>query len=193
MKTTFATLSIIIGFTLNLWSQDFNDLDKSPLDVAYYPAKSTFRFFEKTPEKTKSLEPIIKVYYSRPQKKGREIFGELVPFDKLWRTGANESTEITFYKNVKIGNTIIKPGSYALAVLPTANEWTLIINTVTDNWGVYVYDGKSNIAETKSTPYTSKEIIEAFSMMLYEKSTGVAHLKMGWDNTIVEFPIEILN
>ncbi len=193
MKTFITTLSIILGVTFNISAQDFNDLDKSPLDVAYYPTKAAFRFFEKTPEKTKALEPVMKVYYSRPQKKGRKVFGELVPLDELWRTGANEAAEITFYKDVKIGGTTVKAGSYALAAFPTAKEWTLIINSVKDNWGVYVYDGNSNVAEVKSTPYKSKDTIEAFSIVMYEKSTGLVHLKMGWDDTIVEFPIEILD
>ncbi len=192
MKQLIICTSICLGLFFSAHAQEFGKLDKSPLDVVYYPTKAAFRFFEKTPEKTKALEPAIKIYYSRPQKKERKIFGELVPYNELWRTGANEAAEIKFYKNVTIGGTIVKAGNYSFATLPTAEKWTLIINAVKDNWGVYVYDDKKDIAKVEGTPHKAKEAIEAFSISLYEKTTGIVHLKMGWDDTIVEFPIEIL-
>jgi len=185
----------IISFSLfgTTIAQEFSKIDKSPLDVAYYPEKATKRYFEKSEEKKAALSPIIKIYYSRPSKKDREIFGKLVPFGKLWRTGANETTEITFYKDVKIGEKLVRKGNYTLASIPNKDSWKLVISNTIDSWGVYVYDRSSTVAEVSSTSIKTNNTIENFSITFYEKTTNTVHLKMGWDDTIVEFPIEIIN
>ncbi|WP_010522158.1 DUF2911 domain-containing protein [Aquimarina agarivorans] len=185
------TLLIFTFFTVctSLFAQDFEKVDPSPLDVTYYPAKAAKRFFESSPDKIAALNPKIKVLYSRPQKKGREIFGNLVPFDKLWRAGANEIPELILNVPVEIGGKIIETGTYSFAILPTKDNWTLYINSATDMWGVYTYDKSKNIAEAKAATVTSKSDIEAFSIALYKKSENTVHLKMGWDKTVAEFPI----
>ncbi len=184
---------LFLGACFSSQAQKFRGIDKSPLDVQYFPGNTTQRFFKKHADKKEQMAPKIKVYYSRPKKKGREIFGDLVPYGKLWRTGANETTEIKFYVPVKIGETKVLPGTYTLATLPNKKEWTLYINKVTDSWGTYVFDQEQTIAEVKAKTTISDETIEAFSMVFYKESASKIFLRMGWDTTIVDFPIEIID
>jgi hypothetical protein len=93
MTAIFAIASLVFT-TNNVAAQSFLDLDKSPADIVSLPKRGA--------------DKVVKVIYSRPQAKGRKVFGELVDYDKVWRTGANEATEITFYKDVKIGKKISK-------------------------------------------------------------------------------------
>lgn len=82
----------------------------------------------------------VKVKYGQPSKKGREIFGALVPFGQVWRTGANEATEITFAKDTKFGGQAIKAGTYSLFTIPTESEWTIILNSELKQWGSFGYE-----------------------------------------------------
>ncbi len=112
----------------------FPSVDTSPLDVLYYPVN-----IAKAKNDDTSM-PIIKVLYSRPAKKGREIFGVLEQFDKVWRLGANESTLIWFDRSVVIGGKKIKAGSYSLFAIPSKDKWSIIVNKQTDRWGAFTYD-----------------------------------------------------
>lgn len=177
--------------SLNTHAQKFEKLDKSPMDRAYYPKKAALRTFEKSLEKKKAAEPKIRVTYSRPSKKGREIFGKLLKFGEPWRIGANESTEIIFMTDVIFGDTPIKAGRYSLIAIPTATAWTLNLNTVLDGWGNYGYDASKDIASITVPVQTSKKEIEHLSITFYEASKNVIHLKIGWDTSFAEFPINL--
>ena len=190
MKKSLILIVALLSTTF-LFAQDFAKLDPSPMDAVYYPEKTVKRFMESNPEKAAALAPKIKVVYSRPQKKGREIFGKLVPYGKLWRTGANEIPELTLYTDAEIGGKTLPAGKYAIAVKPTKDQWTLYVSSFTDAWGVYKYDESKNIAEVTAIPTKSKKEIEVFSMALEEKSPNLVHLAMGWDDTVVEFPITL--
>lgn len=89
----------------------------------------------------------ISVDYGRPAVKGRKIFGELVPYNKVWRAGANEATKITFGQNVNFGGKMVMAGNYSLFVVPQEKEWKVILNSNANQWGAYTYDEKLNIAE----------------------------------------------
>ena len=102
-KTLFLALFILVLSTAS-FSQKFASLDKSPMDMAYFP--DNFAHDRKAGEMA-----VIRVTYSRPQKDGREIFGKLVPYGKVWRTGANEATEIKLYKDIELGGKKVKAGS----------------------------------------------------------------------------------
>ncbi|GAA4108221.1 hypothetical protein GCM10022393_04100 [Aquimarina addita] len=174
MKKSFLLVIIMIASSLTtINAQKFADLQKSPTDIAY--ARSE-----------RSAKPDIKVVYSRPQKKDRKIFGELVPYDKVWRTGADEATEIKFFKDVKLGEKSIPAGTYSLFTIPGEKEWTVIISSVTDVWGAYDYDESNDVARFKVAPSTGKEV-EAFSIA-FEKVDAGYHMKLGWDTTIVAVP-----
>lgn len=176
-----------------LTAQDFADVDKSPLDAAYYPTRAAFRAFAKTDSAAMAMEPKIKVVYSRPYKKGREVWGgDLAPYGEPYRLGANETTEITFFAPVKIGDHLVPAGRYTIGAIPNADNWEVFFSLDVDGWGVYAYKPEHNVA-TITVP-TSKvdEVIENFSIALYEASPGTVHLKMGWDTTVVEVPLELV-
>ena len=111
------TFGMMMAFTSNANAQKFPTLDKSPMDMAAYP--NDYKDANKT----------ARIIYCRPQLKGRSL-DELTPVGKVWRTGANEVPEITFYKDVKFGNTKLKAGSYALLTIPEKDSYTIIINFI---------------------------------------------------------------
>ncbi|MCT4580985.1 MAG: DUF2911 domain-containing protein [Flavobacteriales bacterium] len=169
--------------------QEFKKLDKSPLDMAYFPANATKRLFVKTEEEKKALKPIARVLYSRPQKKDRVIFGNLVSYGETWRVGANESTEITFFVPVKFGDKKLKAGRYMLYAIPNKDTWEIKINAITDQWGIYANDVKKDIASVTVSTQEAKDVIEALSIVMYEKDANTFLIKIGWDKTIVEVPV----
>lgn len=179
----------IIGTSVN--AQKFSKMDKSSMDRSYYPAGAPHRTFEKDANKKKMLTPQIRVTYSRPAKKGRDVFGTLLKFGKAWRVGANESTEILFINDVVFGGKEIKAGRYSVIIIPTEKEWTLKLNTGLDGWGNYGYDPSKDIASVSVPVTKSKEEIENLSIALYEAAAKTIHLKIGWDTSIAEFPITL--
>jgi hypothetical protein len=195
MKTpqliTTIAVTFIMLLSLQLNAQKFDKIDKSIMDRAYYPANAAKRTFAKNDEAKKELEPQIRVTYSRPAKKGREIFGKLLKFGEAWRVGANESTEILFENDVTFGGKSIKAGRYSIIIIPSETEWTLKLNTDLDGWGNYGYDESKDIVSISSPVTKSAKEIEHLSIALYEASKNTIHLKIGWDNSIAEFPISI--
>jgi len=180
---------VLTVISFSTYGQKFAKMDKSVMDAAFFPAKAPVRVFEKNNDKRMALEPKIRVIYSRPLKKGRTIFGKLLKYNEPWRIGANESTEILFLTDVKFGDTDIKAGRYSLIAIPTADNWTIKLNTENDGWGDYSYDSSKDIASVTVPVQTSKKEIEALSIALYEKTTNVIHMKIGWDSTYTETPI----
>ncbi len=182
--------SIILFFTLFLTSiqaQTFKGLDKSPMDRTYYPPDFAHdRKF--APEKV-GEKAFIRVTYSRPAKKDREVFGKLIPFDKVWRTGANESTEIKFYQDVVIQGKKISAGTYSLFTIPKATEWTIILNSDVDWWGAYSYDETKDVLRVNVPAKKAETVIENFTIQLAKGNDNTALLQLGWDTTVVELPI----
>src|SRR5262245_44278173 len=99
----------------------------------------------------------FEIVYSRPSVKGRKIFGALVPFGEVWRTGANAATKITFSTDVKFEGQNVPAGSYALVTIPGEKEWTVILSKVTGDWGAYAYDEKNDQLRVKVAPETLAE------------------------------------
>ncbi len=156
--------------------------------MAYYP--DNFAHDRKfAPKLIGDLPAMVRVTYSRPPKKGREIFGKLVPFDKVWRTGANESTEIKFYQDVTILGKTVKAGTYSLFTIPNASEWTIILNSDLDFWGAYSYNEARDILRVNVPVKKSEGVIEDFSIKLQKGKDNEAIMLLGWDTTIVEVPI----
>lgn len=105
----------------------------------------------------------IKVNYGSPSVKGREIWGELVPFNKVWRTGANEATIFTIDKNITVNEIPLNAGTYSLFTLPSTEGWQMIFNHITDQWGSYEYDESKDVLRIPVTPQaadTSSEMME---------------------------------
>jgi hypothetical protein len=169
----FLTLLSAVAFSTNLSAQNFPGLDKSPLDMAIYPGKDPAK--------------VVRVLYSRPQLKGRAL-SDLAPEGKIWRTGANESTEITFYQDVTFGGAAVSAGTYALFSIPGASEWTLVLNKALHQWGAYTYDASADVVRVPASVSTASDAVEAFSMT-FEADGNAAQLIMGWDKTRVSVPI----
>ncbi|MEM1357370.1 MAG: DUF2911 domain-containing protein [Bacteroidota bacterium] len=184
-------LAMIFG--LGLSAQDFVDVDKSPMDAAYYPARAAFRAFAKSDSAAMALQPKIRVLYSRPYKKGREVWGgDLAPYGEPYRLGANETAEIQFFAPVKIGDQVVPAGRYSFGAIPSVDKWEVFFSLDVDGWGVYAYKPERNIATITVPTSTVADEIENFSISLYEASPGVVHLKMGWDKTVAEVPINMV-
>ncbi len=130
----------------------------------------------------------LKVKYCQPAKKGREIFGKLVPYKQVWRTGANEATEITFSQDVKWGDKPVKAGTYTLFTIPDETQWTAILNKVTGQWGAYNYKPAENVAETSVKSETLPAAEEKLSLS-FAPAEGGADLVIAWDKTKVVVPI----
>lgn len=161
-------------------------IDKSPMDMAYYPAN-----FPVLKVQDKASEPLVaRVIYSRPQKSGRTVYGELVEYGKVWRLGANEATEIEFYRDVKINGKKIPKGKYTLYAFVNPADWTMVINKETDTWGAFKYDEKKDVARITVPSEKLKEPAEAFTMY-FEKAEAGTNLLIMWDDTKVTLPISL--
>ena len=133
----------------------------------------------------------IKITYSRPLVRGRKIFGELVPFEKLWRTGASDCTVITTSEDIYFGNSILKAGSYSMFSIPSINEWTIIVNTDTTLHGETGYDEKKDVMRFKVPLEKNPNFYETFTIELNDiNSKGEAFLKILWENTMVKIPVK---
>lgn len=185
MKKYLLIPVIVCCFNSALQAQTkFPPVDKSPMDMSYYPSGYPVLKIQ-----DKAMEPLAaRVIYSRPQKNGRSIFGELLSYGQVWRLGANEATEIEFFKPVRIGSTKIKKGRYTLYCIPYQDKWTLILNRETDTWGSFKYDETKDVVRIDTPVQKQMELLESF-VMTFEKASGGANLIIGWDNIIVNFPI----
>lgn len=126
--------------------------------------------------------------YGQPSKKGREIFGKLVPYGKIWRTGANEASVISFSNDVMIEGKKLAAGKYALFTIPGEESWTIIFNTIWNQWGAYNYENDKDALRVEVKPSTAEES-EKFTMTLSEDGVMTLH----WDKTAAAFKIETAN
>jgi hypothetical protein len=190
MKKTFVLSTLLFLLILEVNAQKMRGIDKSSMDMAYYP--DNFAHDRKfAPKLIGDMPAIVRVTYSRPAKKEREIFGtKIVPFGEVWRVGANESTEIKFYQDVTIQGKTIKAGTYSLFAIPNATEWTIILNKDLDFWGAYSYNKDNDVLRVNIPVKKTEEVIENFSIQCVKGSNDKEIImKMAWDTTLVELPI----
>lgn len=128
------------------------------------------------------------VSYERPSVRGRKIFGELVPWNQVWRTGAAYCTKITFDKEVQFGKQMVKAGTYSLFTIPNPDEWTVILNTDTTLYGSYDYDQYKDVCRFQVTPKTSNRFYEALTIDI-DVIPNNAHFYISWANTQIDFPV----
>ncbi|HLO80094.1 MAG TPA: DUF2911 domain-containing protein, partial [Chitinophagaceae bacterium] len=131
----------------------------------------------------------IELSYSRPAMKGRKIFGDLVPYNAVWRTGANAGTTLTFSDEVIIGGTKVPAGKYGLLTIPGASEWTIIISKQTDVTSPAAYKQDQDVVRVKATPVTMPFEIESFTIMFSNVKANSLELGMMWDKSYVPLPI----
>src|SRR5689334_18219457 len=130
----------------------------------------------------------ITIDYSRPSMRGRKIMGGLVPYGKVWRTGANEATTLTTPVDLNIGGTKVPAGKYTLWTLPSAGTWKLIINKQTGQWGTN-YDPSQDLARVDMQKKALSAPVEQFTMSFAKQGGDKAELNMDWENTRVSVPI----
>lgn len=133
----------------------------------------------------------IEIDYSRPGVKNRTIFGGIVPYGQVWRTGANNATKITFSTPVKLDGHDIPAGTYALFAIPGEDEWTIIINKNANQWGAFKYDEKADLVRFKVTPVEIAEQIETFTIEFNHIRDESAVINLVWDHTVVPIRLEI--
>lgn len=132
----------------------------------------------------------LAVHYGSPATKGREIWGELVSYDEVWRTGANEATLISFDKDVRFNNNLVPAGNYALFTIPRENEWTVILNSVADQWGAFNYNAEKNIVSFEITPRFVEEHTEQLSFS-FEEIDQKQLLVLKWEKLLLEIPFQL--
>jgi len=154
--------------------------------------------------KTPTLSPFSKIsqqvgltevtlQYSRPSAKGRVVFGELVPYDKVWRTGANRATKITFKEVAKIGGKKIQPGEYAIYTIPNQGYWTIIIHANTSLRSIAggAYKSSNDVFRFELVPEKNNNYVETFTCQFSEVKTNSLMLDITWENTLISIPIEV--
>ena len=174
MKNNLLIFGLCVLLVPFLRAQEFSNLDVSPLDLASYP--SSYRNADKS----------VRILYSRPQLKGREL-SKLTPEGEIWRTGANEATEITFYESYNLGDTTIDEGSYTLYTIPGDDTWTVILNRALNVWGAYSYDKNLDVVRLDVPLKNLDEPVEALSIA-FEKSDKGVDLHIAWGNAHIVVP-----
>ena len=148
----------------------------SPLEVVTVKYESTY----------------IKVTYGRPHKKGREIFGVLVPFGEVWRTGANEATEITLTKDVIINKKRLRAGTYTMFTIPEKESWKVIFNSDLGQWGAYNYNPDKDVLVINATTSKTDVVYEPFTIE-FQLQDDKTNLLLMWDDTKASFTIDFLD
>jgi hypothetical protein len=157
--------------------------DKSPLDIAYHPHGYPILKFQ---SKTAPAMPMARVIYSRPQKNGRVIFGDIVKYNEIWRMGANESTEVEFYRDVTIGTKKLPKGRYSLFCIPQAGLWTIVVNSALNTCGTFSYEQTKDIMRM-DVAVSKLDLPVEFYTMVFDSS---GNLIVIWDNVKVVIPIK---
>jgi hypothetical protein len=162
-------------------------LDKSALDISYYPVNHPILKIQ-----DKATEPLMaRVIYSRPVKAGRRIAGNLFEYGSVWRLGANEATEIEFFRDARIADKTVKKGRYTLYAIPNPDRWTLIINRETDTWGAFRYDPSKDVGRFTAKPEKNPDPVEAFTVC-FDGNGKLANLHILWDDFHLTLPIRFL-
>jgi len=186
-KKVLTIISFIVIFFLALTSQaqelKLPKLDQSPADITYLRANN-------------NSPPIARIIYGRPQKKGRVTFGSLLAeYGKVWRTGANETTEFRVYQDITLGKKKVKAGTYSLYTIPGEKEWTIILNSKLYTWGHFQYDESKDVLRFSAEAKPNEPLVEAFTILFNVpqvegeiSKSGVLYL--AWDTTIIEIPVE---
>ena len=133
----------------------------------------------------------VQVTYHRPGAKGRVVFGALVPYDHVWRTGANDATKISFSTAVKVNGTDVPAGTYELFTIPGKDEWTVIIHKNMSQWGAYAYDAKNDVARVKAKPAALTTGIETLSISFNDLRDESATLNIAWEKVRVPVTITV--
>lgn len=135
----------------------------------------------------------IKIVYGQPYKKNREIFGNIVPYNEVWRTGANEATELTTTQDIIFGGKKLSAGTYTLFSIPNKDDsWTIILNGTLGQWGAFDYDNSTDVLRVKASSREKNTVAEALTIEFSEIQDDSTNILIQWDQTIVKVPVEFL-
>lgn len=170
----FAVFLLTLGFTVpHAEAQSLPEPRQSPLGLSRTMLGDTY----------------VKVIYGRPYVRDRQIFGSLVPYGEVWRTGANESTEITLTGDVFFDSTPLPAGTYSVFTVPGPDEWTVILNSQLGLWGSYAYNSAFDVLRTRVPVKRTADKSEIFTISLDKQDEENVLLIMEWERTRVELPI----
>ena len=178
----------LMSNTLQVYAQrdSIPPMDKSVMDMSYCPP-----FYPIHKAQDRMIEPLVaRAIYSRPAKSNRQLFGKLVEYGKIWRLGANEATEIEFFRDVIIQKTKIKKGRYTLYALPGLETCTLVINKETDTWGAFLYEEKKDVLRITLPVETLEVPIENFTLYFTLNGTNAKMVCM-WDSYSFTLPFSV--
>lgn len=173
-KTFFIVLILSMGAAIESTGQDAIKPRPSPLAVVNARYKDTY----------------MKITYSQPHKRGRIIFGNVVPYGEVWRTGANEATEITLTRDILINNQPLKAGTYTLFTIPDKDMWTIIINSDVGLWGSYNYNPKMDVLRFQVPAQVMQgAVYEPFTILIDQKNDK-GDIVLLWDSIQVRIPVQ---
>lgn len=175
-NTALIAFFLIFSAASILHAQEQTAVRPSPLAIVSAKYKDTY----------------LKITYSQPQKKGRELFGSLVPYGQVWRTGANEATEITITKDLFIAGKLLSAGTYSLFTIPDKEKWVIILNKEPGLWGSYNYNIKMDVFRFDVSVQAVHDLVyEAFTILIDHKNNK-AEISLLWDKTKVTFPVDFI-
>lgn len=169
------TFSLLFALSCQSESQQADtDRRKSPIAIAKVNHNDTY----------------IKIVYGQPYKRGRTIFGDLVPYGEVWRTGANEATELTTTRDIMFAGQKVEAGTYALFTIPRENQWTIILNSELGQWGAFEYKSEFDVLRVDVNSEKMEDAAEAFTIQFGEVQNDTTSITMRWDKTRVNIPVE---
>ncbi|MEO6252072.1 MAG: DUF2911 domain-containing protein [Ferruginibacter sp.] len=166
----------------------------SAMAIAAFTLLSTAQVKMPAPSPTQTVKQdfaigSIELTYSRPTAKGRKIFGDLVPYNKLWRTGANAATKIVFTEPVEFGGKRVDTGTYVLYTIPGRDSWEIILNKGLKNWGIDGYKETEDVVRITTSSYKVKNKVESFTMEFSDVKAETCVLEIKWEKTGVAIPV----
>jgi len=173
MKRIFITFAVGLSLSVNAFSQDLKLPAPSPTCVL----KQDFS--------TSNIE----ITYSRPALRGRKIFGDMIPFGQVWRTGANSATKISFGEDVMLANNALKAGTYALYTIPGEKTWKVIVNKGISNWGVSGFDDKDDVIQFEVPVQKINDAVQSFTISVDNINNNKCDISLSWENTKVVIPV----
>ena len=174
IKTSLLTLLLAVCFTTGATAQKAIEPKPSPMALVKANLENTY----------------VSITYSQPHKKDRVIFGELVPFGKVWRFGANESTQLTTTGDVEVGGKLLKAGTYSVFCMPEKDSWTLLFNSGLGQWGGYQYDASKDVLKVSVKTAATAEAWEAFTLKFDKPEGKMTSLSAMWDGTMIKVPFK---
>jgi len=171
--------------THNYSANIYATVDISPMDMSYFPVE----YYKLNMAKQAASPLIVRVIYSRPHLNGRKLFPDILKFNEPWRLGANESTEIQFFREVSIQGKKIKPGRYILYCIPNENTWTMVLNSNLDTWGLHQDTSKDLFRF--DVPVIKVDHHTEYFTIIFEKTDKGTNLVAAWDDYEIKLPIDL--